>query len=198
MPKLKPVAYLVLGLLLGLLLFAAVRWFGYRDESVHYHANFAVYINGAREQFSSPGYYQEVLSCDANASANPLHRAHMHDSVNDVAHVEDQGVTWGQFFENLGWSVSGLALKNTNTIYVDGRGGELTFILNEVRQEDVASRVIQSRDKLLVSYGAAPQAETEYQSVADSAATFNSQDDPAACAGQDQSGWRARWHHLWF
>src|SRR5665647_713896 len=94
------------GLLLGALTILTVRFVTYQPVSVHYHANFALYLNGQREAFKGQQYYQEVTTCSSTGGiAVPQQRAHMHDNANGLVHVEDHVVTWGQFFENLGWYV---------------------------------------------------------------------------------------------
>src|SRR5215469_16416653 len=91
-------------LLLGAALVLGIRFFTYKPQSVHYHANFALYVNGQREEFKGAMYYSEVQMCtSAETAMTPVERAHMHDNVNNVVHVEDHAVTWGQFFANLGW-----------------------------------------------------------------------------------------------
>ena len=187
--------WLAIGILIGALLILGWRWFSYRDESVHYHANFAVYVNGEREAFENPLYYEEVATC-AEAHNSPAARAHLHDEVSDVVHIEDEAVTWGQFFENLGWSINSQAIKTSENLYVDGQGGELSLILNGQPADDVAGRVIQNRDKLLVSYGTG-DTKTQYQSIADTAEDYNQRDDPPACAGSE-NGPGARWRYLLF
>src|SRR4051812_3302898 len=91
--------------LLGALIILAIRFATYTPEHVHYHANFAVYINGQREQYKAAKYYTETAVCSANKIATPGERAHMHESINSVIHVHDHAATWGQFFANLGWAL---------------------------------------------------------------------------------------------
>src|SRR4051794_34250581 len=102
----NPVFLLVTGAILGALVLLGIRFFSYSPEHVHYHANFAVYLNGAREEFKGSQYYQEVNVCSADGNISlPQQRTHMHENINSVIHVHDHAVTWGQFFNNLGWSV---------------------------------------------------------------------------------------------
>jgi hypothetical protein len=86
---------------------------------VHYHANFAVYINGQQEQFKGMKYYEETAAqtCTLEKIDDPAERAHMHDNVNNVVHVEDHLVTWGNFFQNLGWGLGDDYLKTADNVY---------------------------------------------------------------------------------
>src|SRR5512146_2323216 len=123
----------LIGILIGALLVLGIRFFTYRADSVHYHANFAVYINGQRENFKNPIYYTET-ACGGSESSEmmtPYERAHMHDKVNDVVHVEDEAVTWGQFFDNLAWPIGpNFIQKSDGTIYAENGANKLNIILN--------------------------------------------------------------------
>lgn len=117
------------GLLLGVVVLLAIRFVTYNPPSVHYHANFAVYIDGQRELFKGPQYYQEVAACTLTDSISlPQQRAHMHDNINSVVHVHDHAVTWGQFFENLGWYIGPNFIETADgTLY--GENGQNKLIL---------------------------------------------------------------------
>src|SRR5436190_1007345 len=87
---------IIAAVLAGALLVLAIRFINYKPTNTHYHANFAVYINGQREQFNGPTYYEEesMGSCTTDKEMIPADRAHMHDNENDVIHVHDKAVTW--------------------------------------------------------------------------------------------------------
>ena len=88
----------LIGFVGGFLWLAGLRYFIAQPEEVHYHANFAVFINGERELFELPTYYEEVAACTTAYHDNPKGRVHMHGEVNDVIHVHDARVTYGNFF----------------------------------------------------------------------------------------------------
>src|SRR5665811_1399619 len=87
----------------------------------------------------------------------PMGRSHMHDNVNDVVHVEDHAVTWGQFFTNIGWTMGPTFIASPDgTIYSENGGNKLHLILNGQDYTDLGglqNTVISDRDKLLVSFG---------------------------------------------
>ncbi|MBI2285224.1 hypothetical protein HYU82_00145, partial [Candidatus Saccharibacteria bacterium] len=118
------------GLLMGVLIILATRFFTYDAGYVHYHANFAVYINGQQEKFEGSTYYEEETSCKAESHMTPEDRVHMHDDVYDVIHVHDHAATWGQFFENLGWGLGKDYIKSRDTLYQNNNGSNLSIILN--------------------------------------------------------------------
>lgn len=192
-PKVSRWAYFAAGIVLGILVILAVRFFTYnpRLDHTHYHANFAVYVNGQREEFKNPQYYQEVAACSAAAANNPKSRAHMHDDINDVIHVHDKAVTWAQFFENLGWSFSATSLINKDgQVYSQNDGQKLHLILNGQDYTDLgglATTVIQDKDRLLISYGSENTATVmkQFKTVANTAARVDQQPDPASCGGAE-------------
>ena len=49
-------------LLLGAAIILGIRFATYQVAAVHYHANFALYINGQHEVFKGPQYYSDNLN----------------------------------------------------------------------------------------------------------------------------------------
>ena len=165
-----------------------IRFVATPDTHTHYHANFAVFINGKREAFKGPQYYQEVTACDAHDS--PLGRTHLHDENNHVVHVHDEVVTWADLFKNLGWSLGNSMLYDGQAAYVDGQGGELHFILNGRPTRSIANEIIRDQDRLLISYGTKDDAalNAEFGQVESDATQADQAADPAACQGPEQTG----------
>ena len=50
-----------------------------RPYQVHYHANFAMYIDGKGEDFSSENYMEETSRCNVTTDVHPQDRIHLHD-----------------------------------------------------------------------------------------------------------------------
>ena len=195
--------FLVLaGLVAGALIVLAIRFASYKpEEHVHYHANFAMYLNGQREEFNNPVYYTEVEeSCTAEeVKMTPHERAHMHDSVNDVVHVEDEAVTWGQFFQNLGWVVDNRLIRSHDQLFVPDGDNQVTFMLNGKKTESLVNRVIGDKDKLLVSFGniTDDELQKQYQAIPATAEKYNNTPDPASCSGgKSKATMRDRLNHM--
>lgn len=170
----------------GIVAFIAFRYATFKSDQVHYHANFALYINDQRDPFKSFTFYEEVSACSSNDVDNPKTRVHMHDQNSGLVHVHAHGVTWGQFFDNLGYTLGDNLVKTDNGVYIDGQNGNtLTFILNGQKVSDVADRVIKSEDRLLINYGNddAKTIQKHYDSVPTDAHKANTEHDPAACSG---------------
>ena len=171
------------GLIAGALLLVAFRLVLLPD-AVHYHADFAVYVNGQQEKFESDLYYEEVQSC--SGSISPLSRTHLHQPDSTIVHVHDANVTWGHFFANLGWSLSNDVLQTDTELLTTTDSSKLRFILNGNSTRNIANKNIESEDRLLISYGAIDvDLSEQYDSITTQAEEFNGTADPAACKGSD-------------
>ena len=186
--------------ILGAAAILAIRFATYSPEEIHYHANFAVFVNGQREQFAGMQYYEETAanSCSIEEEESPLERAHMHGSVNDVVHVEDHLVTWGNFFQNLGWGFGDDYLKTTDKVYSANNQNKLTFMLNGKKVDSVVGLIIEDEDKLLVSYGnnSSEQMQKQYSVIPSTARKYDEEKDPASCSGHKKNTIRDRLRHM--
>jgi hypothetical protein len=185
---------------LGIVIILAIRFATYNPPTVHYHANFAVFINGQQELFKSPQYYQEVNICSLHG-ATPLARAHMHDQINNVIHVHAEAVTWGEFFQNIGWSVGINFIATPDKVYVGDETNQVNIMLNGHDQTgltSIASSVIHDKDQLLISYGSIPSEtlKQEFKSVGNTAAKYDSEKDSSACSGSEGPTMHDRFTHL--
>lgn len=173
----------------GVLWAGAVRFLLTKDETVHYHANFALYINGQRDEFKSFTFYEEIAACDAHDVDNPKTRSHLHDNNNALIHVHGPGVTWSDFFNNLGYTVGDSLIKTDTGTYITGDdGNQLSFMLNGKIETTIANRVIHSEDVLLINYGKddVKTLQSRYDGVPRDAPKANVTADPAACQGAEK------------
>ncbi|GAC1500300.1 MAG: hypothetical protein NVS1B10_03760 [Candidatus Saccharimonadales bacterium] len=166
-----------------------IRFFTYSPEHVHYHANFAVYIDGQRQEFKGSQYYQEVAICSATTAISlPQQRAHMHDNINSVIHVHDHAVTWGQFFENFGWYVGDNFIKTGVAMYSADSTKKLHVLIDGQDYTDltpITNMLIKDKSKVLISFGAIDDAtlQQEFRTIPATAAMYDVSKDPASCSG---------------
>jgi hypothetical protein len=187
--------------LLGVFAVLLVRFFSYNSDSVHYHANFALYIQGQREQFKDPSYYEEETACKSGKDMTPTDRAHMHDNISDIVHVHDHATTWGQFFNNLGWSIGRDFIETRDQMYQNDGNNVLHVILNGQDLTGINplnNKVIGDRDKLLLSFGnvTSVDLQKQYQAVPSTAKVHDEENDPASCSGPSATTISDRLHHL--
>lgn len=192
------------GLLLGALLLLSIRFAAYEPEHTHYHANFAVFINGERETFNKPQFYEAVNICSTDGGITiPQQRAHMHGNINSVVHVhDDHAVTWGDFFTNLGWTVTGDLIKtDEGKLYVADDANKVNLIINGEDFTDIeaiSNRLIEDEDRLLVSYGPTDQTAltTQAKAVPSTAEEYNGGTDPGNCSSHEATTVKQRLQNL--
>lgn len=187
------------GILIGALVVLGIRFFTYDPHRVHYHANFAVFINGQQEQFKDNFYYEEVgAACTAQENMTPHDRAHMHEHEAGLVHVEDRAVTWGQFFQNIGWDVNPWFVKTPTQLLVADDTHKVTFLVNGKAVPNIVSQVVGDQDKLLVDYGDGQSAslDGEKSAIPSNAAKEDTEQDPASCSGSAPITTSDRLHHL--
>jgi hypothetical protein len=190
----------ITGFVVAAVLILGIRFFTYHPEHVHYHANFQVFINGQREQFADPGLYEESAASCSNSKEEvmtPGERSHMHDNINDVVHVEDHAVTWGQFFTNLGWVVDAKVIATPSQTLLPDNDHKISFTLNGQTMDNVSNRVIGDQDKLLVDYGDSDLAvKDEYAGISNKALKYDSSADPKSCGSGVAPTMHDRLNHM--
>jgi predicted lactoylglutathione lyase len=191
---------LVLGIFVGVLIFAGVRFVTYSPPAhTHYHANFAVFVDGQQEKFDNPFYYEEVTACDLDADNKPEHRTHMHDNKAGLIHVHADAVTWGNFFQNIGWNIGDGYIDNGKKLIVNEGDKKVNFVLNGKKTNDIATKVIGNTDKLLISYGNESESQLNQlvESVPSNAKEANETQDPASCSGnQKENNFKDRLNNI--
>jgi len=171
--------------LAGVFWLFALRFVTLKSDNVHYHANFAVYIDDARLALDNPLFYEEVQACGGDEAFNPKNRVHMHDFNSHLVHVHDAGATWGHFFANIGMTHGDSVFRTPAETYVEDENTKIRFILNGEEVFSTANVVIRSEDKLLISIGSASDEvlQKQYQQIEADAGEFNNKYDPAGCSG---------------
>ena len=169
------------------------------EEPTHYHANFALFVDGERVDLSGDEYMEEVGACKVSGTILPTGRAHLHGNNPDVAHVHHEGVTWGHLLANLGFGIGDSYLVlDGGRMYTAGAGPTLKFILNGQPQFSIRNELIRSGDRLLISYGPEKEAEAlriQFPTVASTAEEFNGRPDPAGCSGAHEVTFWERVRH---
>lgn len=114
-----------------IILVAGMSFFGVKEykalttpQKTHYHAGFVVFANNKKVDFSSVKY-MSVSPCilhgneedDASPSQIQHDKAHLHDYVGDVVHVERTGAKWSDLFTNLNYPID----YSITTAYINGK-----------------------------------------------------------------------------
>lgn len=202
--RLSPAIALLLGAVIGILVLTGVR-FAVQESphSVHYHANWAVFVDGARMDLTAGRYMEDVFQCMVDAEhQRPEHRVHMHEGNHDIVHVHAAGVTWGHLLANLGFGIGDDYLETERSRLVSDEARTLKFVLNGTPVTTIRNVAIGDQDRLLISFGGETVDEvvaSQFPQVGDDAGQYNLMPDPASCSGPVEEGLgdrlkRALWH----
>lgn len=125
-------------------------------QSVHWHADFALFIDGRQFDFNQDRFLSEE---NDELSAT----VHIHEPRTTVVHVHRSGTTWGEFFDSLGFKLTDKTLPNlggpsclelpSGERVCDGDGKTLKFVVNGVQADGISETDITDLDRVLVSYG---------------------------------------------
>lgn len=185
----------VSGFVIGAVWLGAIRFALTEDKTVHYHANFALYINGQRDELKSFTFYEEVASCNANDKNNPKNLVHLHDQKAHLVHIHAEGMTWGALFQNLGYVLGDEVIRTDSGTYTDGMdGNNITFWINGKEASTMANKVIHDKDTLLINYGNDDEntIKQRYEAIPRDAEAANNTADPAACGGGEKWDFKTR------
>lgn len=207
-PKTKPkvskqaINYLLIGLLIGFLTLALVRFVTYQPpKHTHYHANWSVWINGQEQKFADPSFYEEVASCTVyeHGESDPMHRAHMHNDIFNVVHVHADGVTWGQFMENINSAAQSGFLRIHNDSFTNNENSKVSYVLNGKQLDSLNGLVIGDQDKLLINYGndSTETIQQRYDAIQNNAKAADETQDPASCSGKEEVTIWDRFKAIW-
>ena len=180
------------GIALGVFALGAARLVGvHPPAATHFHADWAIFVDGERLDLSDQRYMEEVASCyTVDGEVTPQSRAHMHEGNHDVVHVHHLGATWGHLAGNLGIGLGeGYLILDDGTRIFDGEDGRFTYILNGGALTSAHNELIASEDRLLISYGSeslSELAEGQFGQVATTAGEYNMREDPATCSGSSE------------
>lgn len=181
----KQILITVVAFILGMFWLISIRFITAKKTEVHYHANFAVFVDGERLPFDNFTYYEEIASCGGNGEQSPKIRVHMHDDINHVVHVHDNGVTWGHFFANIGFANGDTIFKTDAGTFEEDKNTKIRFVLNGDEVDTTANRTIGDEDVLLVSIGDPTDEDlkSQFDQIENDANIYNQNDDPSACSG---------------
>lgn len=164
-------------------------WSDYYKYSsyIHYHANFWVFINWEKIDFSDDKYMEDISACKLWNEKTQKDRAHLHENNPWAIHIHDDWVTWWHFFSNIWYNFTDNFLSDDNwNIYQANSDKKLTFILNWEEIKNPFNRQIKSEDVLLIDYWNW-DIKNEYSQINIDAWMYNNMDDPTTCSWSDFS-----------
>ena len=110
-------------------------------EKIHYHGGFVVFKENKQVDFSD-FKYMVVKPCNLEEEDEDedeqIEKAHLHDQIGDVVHVEAENAKWSDLFTNLHYDID----YNSNEAYLNGK-----------KTGNFQNLVIQPYDSLVVLIG---------------------------------------------
>ncbi len=180
---------IVIGIVIGVMALGGARFFGAPlEQTTHYHANWAVYIEDSRLDLSSDRYMEDISSCyGSDRFVTPESRAHMHLGEQDIVHIHHEGAAWGHLLTNLGFGIGeGFMVSPDGKILRNDEKKRFTYVLNGQILTSIHNQLISSSDRLLISYGSGSidsVLKDQFSKVMSNAADYNDKADPATCSG---------------
>lgn len=119
----------------------------YHTEDVHVHSDFVVHLAGTEYDLTADKYQ--------TTAEQELHKnIHLHDNEDEVIHRHDHGVTLGDFFDSLGFTLTDRCIINdTSTEFCSDTTNELLVFVNDERINNPANYVNEEEDRILIYYG---------------------------------------------
>ena len=122
------------------------------EKNVNYQASFAIFTNGTFRTFSDSMYHN--LSEDVYIESSGL----------NIVNVKKPLVTWDDFFKTMPFKLTKECLTTgTGQTFCTNYNASLKFYLNEMPDPNALDKVINAKDRLLVSYGSENNTEIEKQ-----------------------------------
>ncbi len=162
-------------LLIGLILGASAFFFILKNQianshnlDFHEHADFALFIDGERFDFSEFRYMSVEPCTVPEISLVPTARAHgsefdeteldeavhLHNNEGGTIHVHRPGVTYEDFFASLQMEFHDEAFEDADgNLYEVNAEKEFRFIVNGEEVDTLASTEVRDLDRVLISYG---------------------------------------------
>lgn len=106
------------------------------EEKTHKHAGFVIFKNNVKLDFSD-SIYMYISPCEVDDTHEDtpqqaqLEKAHLHDNVGDVIHIERSGALWKDLFTNIRFPIN----ESTSTGYINGNNVE-NFQTKLIEQDD--------------------------------------------------------------
>lgn len=186
---------LLLSLTLTLLTACSFFGFGSREPAVnpdpnHTHADFAIYLEGEKLDFSDTKYMSGLSTDETTHDEEGEHKHpyfHLHDRIGHVIHQHKPDLTFGEFLSSLGFTMTAQCLTlDTNVMVCPDGGKRWQMFVNrstgltaggEERPFDPGF-TFKDGDRILLTYGASAEIAKEQLSAMTSDACLYSRTCP--------------------
>lgn len=138
-----------------------------QGEKVHEHADFAVYVDGKKIDFTQSKYQ--------SSDTNPLDDdAHLHDGNGDITHKHRKGITLGYFFNTLGMRFDDKCfVTDDKKEYCTISNKKLVMYVNGTMNDQLGNYSFNDLDKILITYGTETDVTKQIDSLTDDACLYS-------------------------
>lgn len=120
------------------------------DTEYHVHADFHIIVNDEQIDLSDDMYM-------TTAGQELSDSVHLHDNNGDVEHIHAEGLTFAEFLDSLGFTLTDACLTlDTGEEYCSGETEEVLLYVNgELYTDPISTYVPEDEDRVLLYYGEA-------------------------------------------
>lgn len=167
---------LVLGILAGATIAAALTHpnnpfddHTYYDDDVHVHSDFVIYINDQKLDLTAEKYQSSIEQI--------LHKnVHLHDNEDHVVHRHAEDITFAEFLESIGFSLTENCLTlDDGTSYCADDTSELALYVNQSLHPDMVAYIPQEEHQIMLYYGIPdnPNMQSYFDSISDESCIYS-------------------------
>lgn len=121
--------------------------FTYYDDVVHVHADFLIMIDDQRIDLTDKKY-------QSSAEAILHKNVHLHDGEDNVVHRHAEDITFVEFLDSLGFTLTNECLSNDiGESFCTNNEKNVALYVNGDIVENVANYIPQEEDQILLYYG---------------------------------------------
>jgi competence protein ComGF len=138
-----------------------------KDQEFHEHADFAVFLNGEKFDFSQEKYMnyepckissnsiiQKTYAHSNNHDDIQKSNVDLHGNNGNVIHVHKQGITYQDFFHSLQIDFDDQSFtEDEGNTYKNNNENIFQFFINNQQVDSLYNQEIRNLDKVLISYG---------------------------------------------
>lgn len=163
--------YVIPGLIIVILLIGVAAYFGFfakpavSQQEYHVHADFAVFVNGQKLNFTqqkymtletcgNPNEEKEHANADLTTLAGMKTVVHLHDLNGNVIHFHNANATLAMFFKTIGFDLTPTCFADDQgTQHCNSNDRKLRVFVNDAEITDFVNYKPRDLDKILVAYG---------------------------------------------
>lgn len=125
------------------------------DGEYHVHADFHIYLDDQKLDLAQA----ELMT----TAEQELHdHVHLHDGNGEVVHIHAEGITFAEFLESIGITLSDTCVTRDDAQYCESTEEQLTLFVNGIARTEPFTTYIPADDDSILLYHGPRNAAAEY------------------------------------